>query len=109
MKRKLMKNTESKNSSENILDVKSEILALKLVLTPVIGAILDAPAVVKKYEYLLARAEEERRAVDSGWSSVDAMTLKALFSAEAWLKEMCSDYLEEKLKAETRPAGGRLS
>ncbi|QFQ88638.1 hypothetical protein F8A10_14255 [Paracoccus kondratievae] len=80
-------------------DLQAEILALKLVLTPIVGAILDAPAIVKQYEYLLSRARQERRTAPVESSALDETTFKALLSAEQWLSDMSSDYLERKLEA----------
>nr|WP_010399376.1 hypothetical protein [Paracoccus sp. TRP] len=80
-------------------DLQAEILALKLVLTPIVGAILDAPSVLKHYEYLLSRARQERRTAPVEGSALDETTFRALLSAEQWLSDMSSDYLERKLEA----------
>jgi len=90
-------------------DLQAEILALRLILTPIVSVILDAPSVVKHYEHLLIRAREERKAAETGHSSLDATTFAALLSAEKWLREMSNDYLEQKLKPPGRPAGSILS
>lgn len=90
-------------------DLQAEILALRLILTPIVSVILDAPSVVQHYEHLLIRAKEERKAVKIGRSSLDPTTFAALISAEKWLQEMSEDYLEQKLKPPGRPVGSILS